>query len=79
MKFWRINTDSNARGDLRTCDVWYQFGMAFTGDFAENKRTHDAVLQKVAPGDGVFMHHSRRVIVGYGIVKEYSEFWGHIT
>lgn len=70
MKFWRINTDSNARGDLRTCDVWYEFGMAFTGDFAENKRTHDAVLQKLAPGDGVFMHHSGDGIVGYGVVKE---------
>lgn len=71
MNYWRINTDSGARNDLRTCDLWYRFGMAFTGDFAESKRRHDLVLHKLIPGDGVFMHHSGFGIVGFGIVKEY--------
>jgi hypothetical protein len=70
MKYWRINTDSDARDDLRTCDLWYQFGMVFTGDFAENKRKHDTVLLKLSPSNGVFMHHSGLGLVGYGIVKE---------
>jgi len=71
MNFWRINTDRDARNDVRTCDLWYRFGMAFTGDLAESKRRHDVVLQKLIPGDGVFMHHSGLGIVGYGIVREY--------
>jgi hypothetical protein len=70
MNFWRINTDSNTRDDLRTCDLWYRFGMVFTGDLAGGERTHDAVLRKLIPGDGVFMHHSGLGIVGYGIVRE---------
>jgi hypothetical protein len=38
MKYWRINTDSTARDDLKTCDIWYKQGMAFAGDFAERNR-----------------------------------------
>lgn len=70
MNYWRLNTDSNARDDLRTCDLWYQFGLAFTGDFAGSERRHDIVLHKLIPGDGVFMHHSGLGVVGYGIVRE---------
>lgn len=50
MNFWRINTDRDARDDVRTCDLWYKFGMIFTGDLAESKRRHDVVLQKLIPG-----------------------------
>lgn len=70
MKFWRINTDSEARDDIRTCDLWYQFRMVFAGDYPESKRRHDVVFQKLSPGDGVFMHHSALGIVGYGVVKD---------
>src|SRR5271157_5871854 len=70
MNFWRINTDSEARNEIRTCDLWYQFGMAFTGDYQENKGKHDKVFRKLSTGDGVFMHHNGLGIVGYGIVNE---------
>jgi hypothetical protein len=30
MKYWRINTDSEARDDVRTCDLWYKFGTVLT-------------------------------------------------
>jgi hypothetical protein len=70
MNFWRINTDSSARHDLKTCDLWYKYRMAFAGDYAESQRRHDLVFYKLKPGDGIFMHHSGLGIVGYGVVKE---------
>src|ERR1039457_999043 len=70
MNFWRINTDSEARDDFKTCDLWYQFNMVFAGDYPESKRSHDSIFHKLAPGDGVFMHHSGLGIVGYGVVKD---------
>jgi hypothetical protein len=70
MKYWRINTDRNARNDVRDCDLWYEFGMAFAGDLAETKRRHDTVFLGLSPEDGVFMHHSGLGVVGYGIAKE---------
>lgn len=70
MKYWRINTDSTARDDIKTYDIWYEQGMAFAGDFAETKRRHDKIFEKFSSGDGVFMHHSLLGIVGYGIVSE---------
>lgn len=70
MNYWRINTDSDARDDVRTCELWYKLGMILTGDYLEGTRRHDAVLIKLSPGDGVFMHHSGLGVVGYGIVKE---------
>lgn len=74
MNFWRINTDSEARSEIRTCDLWYQHRMVFAGDYAKSKRRHDTVFHKLAPGDGVFMHHSGLGIVGYGVVKD---AWDH--
>lgn len=70
MKFWRINTDKDARKDVLTCNLWYQYQMVFTGDFSGKKLEHSVVLRKLASGDGVFMHHSGYGIVGYGVVKE---------
>jgi hypothetical protein len=70
MKYWRINTDSTAREDVKTCDVWYKERKAFAGDFAETKRRHDKIFEKFSPGDGVFMHHSQLGVVGYGVVSE---------
>jgi hypothetical protein len=26
IEYWRINTDSKAREDIQTCDLWYKFG-----------------------------------------------------
>ena len=70
MKYWRVNTDRNARDDVRTCDLWYRFGMLFTGDFWGQMAEHNSVLRKIQSGDGVFMHHSNAGIVGYGLAKE---------
>jgi len=70
MQYWRINTDSEARKDFRTFDLWYKFGMVFAGDFEGKKGAHADIFYKLSPGDGVFMHHSRLGIVGYGVVKE---------
>jgi hypothetical protein len=70
MKYWRINTDRDARDDVRTCDLWYRSGMVLTGDQRENERKHASVFLLLSPGDGVFMHHSRLGVVGYGVVTE---------
>lgn len=73
VKYWRINTDKDARTDVKTYDLWYQHGMVFTGDYANNIEQHSSVLKKLNVGDGIFMHHSGTGIVGYGNV---SEKWG---
>lgn len=70
MEYWRINTDSKAREDILTCDLWYKFSMAFTGDYVENKLNHANVFKKLSIGDGIFMHHSGLGVVGYGLVQE---------
>lgn len=70
MNYYRINTDKNARNDLKTCDLWYEHGMLITGDSETITTRHDTVCKKVKPGDGVFMHHSGQGLVGYGIVIE---------
>lgn len=76
MKYWRINTDRNARKDVRICDLWYEHGKVFAGNFPGNKGNHDSVFRKLSIGDNMFMHHSGLGIVGYGIVKE---MWDHKT
>jgi hypothetical protein len=68
MKYWRINTDREARNDVQTCDLWYEHGMAFAGDYDGGKYKHMGVFKKMRPGDGVLMHHSKAGIVGYGFV-----------
>lgn len=70
MEFWRINTDSEEVETSRTCDLWYKFGMAFTGDYPQNILKHATVFKKLAFGDGLFMHHSGLGIVGFGFVTE---------
>ena len=52
MRCWRINTDSEARDDLRTCDRWYKYGAAITGDFAGSNKRHDTALLRLSYGDG---------------------------
>ena len=72
MRYWRFNTDKDARNDVRTCDLWYEHGMAFTGDYEgtpESKR-HYKHLAQLMKGDGVFMHHNGLGIVGYGLVNK---------
>jgi hypothetical protein len=70
MKYWRVNTDKLDEEKIRTCDVWYQYGMVFTGDSPNNKLKHVNLLKKLQIGDGIFMHYTGLGIVGYGIVQE---------
>ena len=70
MKYWRINTDSEGEENPRTCDLWYKFCMAFTGDYAENEGKHSIIFKKLEVGDGIFMHHTGLGIVGYGEVAK---------
>ena len=67
---WRVNTDRNARKDRRTCDLWYQHGLAIAGDFAGHEMEHAAVFRKLSEGDHIFMHHSGLGVVGFGEVLE---------
>jgi hypothetical protein len=76
MTCWRINTDKNARKDVKTCDIWYREGKAFAGDGIDlagnfvDETLHYGVFKKLNIGDGIFMHHSGAGIVGYGQVVE---------
>jgi hypothetical protein len=70
VEYWRINTDREEAETFRTCDLWYKFGMAFTGNYPQHRLKHAKVFMKLAFGDGLFMHHSGLGIVGYGIVAE---------
>jgi len=72
MDYWRINTDRDARKDIRTCDLWYDKRKAFTGDFEKSRTTrpHYRLFERLSPGVGLFMHHSGLGIVGYGVVEE---------
>ena len=70
MNYWRINTDSDAIPEKRTCDLWYAFGAAFAGDIEGAELKHAAVFRKLSPGDGIFMHHNKLGVVGYGVVQE---------
>lgn len=69
MNYWRINTDREAIAK-DTSDIWYKEGMAFTGDYANNKGKHAVVLKKFKKGDGLFVHHNKAGIVLFGIVEE---------
>jgi len=72
MKYWRINTDHGARKDVETSDLWYQYGMAFAGDYEGDQGKHSKVFKLLSVGDGIFMHQSGDAggIVGFGLVKE---------
>ncbi len=68
MRYWRINTDRSARDDVETCDIWYDEGMAFAGDFSGKKGKHINFFRKVRIGDFVLMHHNDWGIVGCGTI-----------
>jgi hypothetical protein len=67
VNYWRMNTDKGPRDD-RTCDLWYAHGVAAAGDCIEYRGRHSHIFTLLAPGDGIFMHHSEVGIVGFGIV-----------
>lgn len=69
-KIWRLNTDRNARTDIRTYDLWYHYGTAMAGDLVGHKMEHALVFQKLLKGDNIFMHHSGLGLIGFGEVLE---------
>lgn len=79
MAYWRINTNKEARSDVRTCDLWYEHGMAFTGDSQGIDGEYASIFKKLHPDDVIFMHHSGHGIgiVGYGVVEEEWDWIPH--
>lgn len=75
MKYLRINTDREARSDVKTCDLWYEHNFAFAGDKLD-EASHYSAFEKCSPNDIIFMHQSKEGIIGMGIVKEK---WDGIT
>jgi hypothetical protein len=69
MAFYIINTDRQARNDVRTCDLWFQHGMAFAGD-EDTQQKHTGIFRRLHPGDTLFMWHSNSGCVGVGAVLE---------
>jgi len=67
MAYWFINTDEGARKDVRTCDLWFAHGMAFSGGEWEK---YGLPLRSLAPSDICLMYHNGLGIVGVGRVLE---------
>jgi len=69
MNYWRINTDQAGIYGRKSCDIWYEKGMAFAGDPVDdinvinyNKLRYIHFFEKVNRGDGIFMHQSNEVL-----------------
>ena len=65
--YWFMNTDEDAIKDLRTCDLWFAHGMAFSG---EDWKKYGLPLQNLNPRDILLMYHNGVGIVGAGRVLE---------
>jgi hypothetical protein len=71
MAYWFFNTDKAARGDARTCDLWFEHGLAFSGGDWEK---YAKPLEKLNLRDHCLMYHNGLGIVGVGRV---IEKWDH--
>ena len=60
MTFYYMNTDWKARQDAITCDLWFEFGMAFAGDRDRQGMygKHVYPFRRLVPDDVVLMYHS---------------------
>jgi len=70
MNYYFFNTDSDdgdARKDFRTCDLWFDNNMAFSGN---NWEKYGLPLRRLKPADICLMYHNRIGIVGVGRVLE---------
>ena len=76
MAYWFINTDEGARRDIRTCDLWFAYGMAFSGG---DWKKYALPLQKIEPFDHCLMYHNRLGIVGVGRVIEKWDGKPHVS
>jgi hypothetical protein len=67
MNYYFINSDSEARYDVRTCDLWFYHSMAFSGN---NWEKFGLPLRDLKPFDICLMYHNGSGIVGIGRVLE---------
>jgi hypothetical protein len=63
MNYYFINTDGDARKDVRTCDLWFDQSMAFSGGDLEK---YGLPLRGLKPFDICLMYHNRVGVVGVG-------------
>jgi predicted HNH restriction endonuclease len=63
MNYYFINTDRVVREDVRTCDLWFDHRMAFSGGDYEK---YGKPLYRLGPLDRCLMYHNRVGIVGVG-------------
>lgn len=70
MKYYYVNTDSRARDDKRTCDIWFDRSMAFAGDHIDEKCHHAGLFARLGFGDVIFAYESEAGFVGIGVVDE---------
>jgi hypothetical protein len=76
MNYYFINTNSDARKDVRTCDLWFEYSMAFSGG---DWKKFGLPLQRLKPFDICLMYHNQVGIVGVGRVLEYWDKKPHTT
>ena len=67
MAYWFFNTDKAARSDVRTCDLWFEHGKAFSGG---DWKKYAKPLGELQPSDHCFMYENDVGIVGVGRVIE---------
>jgi hypothetical protein len=65
--YWFWNTDADTRTDARTCDLWFDHRMAFSGDDWEH---FGLPLGGLKVNDICLMYHNDVGIVGVGRVTE---------
>ena len=65
--YWFWNTDAGTRSDVRTCDLWFEHRMAFSGD---DWKKYGLPLGRLKVNDICLMYHNGLGIVGVGRVRE---------
>lgn len=76
MEFYMIMTDTDARMDRRECDIWFETGYAFCGEYARDYGKRRKNFARLQVGDILLLHenHGRlkktgcKKIVGIGRV-----------
>jgi len=64
--YWFWNTDAETRTDVRTCDLWFDHHMAFSGD---DWKKYGLPLGRLKINDICLMYHNGLGIVGVGRVR----------
>lgn len=65
--YWFINTDAASVKNCKTCDLWFRYGMAFSGGDWKN---FGLPMGKLKPSDVLIMFQDEVGIVGAGRVLE---------